>query len=90
MLLISISSSFAVKNEIHNDSTNLAHLVPRNATILSIWFFVAGVLHCIEGGKKFRQEVFDKIQLELNLFGFLLYNANMKQLVVTKVNVELA
>ncbi|RZC94163.1 hypothetical protein C5167_007842, partial [Papaver somniferum] len=30
-----------VKNEIHNDSTNLAHLVPRNATILSIWFFVA-------------------------------------------------
>ncbi|XP_021769396.1 flotillin-like protein 3 [Chenopodium quinoa] len=33
------------------------------------------------GAKKFKQEVFEKVQLELNQFGLLIYNANIKQLV---------
>nr|AZL41252.1 flotillin [Datisca glomerata] len=33
------------------------------------------------GTKEFKQEVFDKVQLELNQFGLLIYNANVKQLV---------
>ncbi|CAN6547047.1 unnamed protein product [Malus baccata var. baccata] len=32
------------------------------------------------GTKKFKQEVFDKVQLELNQFGLLIYNTNVKQL----------
>lgn len=31
--------------------------------------------------KEFKQEVFEKVQLELNQFGLLIYNANVKQLV---------
>ncbi|XP_061341014.1 flotillin-like protein 6 [Gastrolobium bilobum] len=34
-----------------------------------------------KGTKQFKQEVFEKVQLELNLFGLLIYNANVKQLV---------
>jgi flotillin len=33
------------------------------------------------GTKEFKQEVFEKVQLELNQFGLLIYNANVKQLV---------
>ncbi|XP_027355646.1 flotillin-like protein 4 [Abrus precatorius] len=33
------------------------------------------------GTKDFKQEVFEKVQLELNQFGLLIYNANVKQLV---------
>ncbi|KAJ4846806.1 hypothetical protein Tsubulata_048684 [Turnera subulata] len=33
------------------------------------------------GTKEFKKEVFDKVQLELNQFGLLIYNANVKQLV---------
>ncbi|ESW08981.1 hypothetical protein PHAVU_009G090700 [Phaseolus vulgaris] len=33
------------------------------------------------GTKSFKQEVFEKVQLELNQFGLLIYNANVKQLV---------
>ncbi|XP_047148009.1 flotillin-like protein 1 [Vigna umbellata] len=33
------------------------------------------------GTKSFKQEVFDKVQLELNQFGLFIYNANVKQLV---------
>ncbi|XP_057522844.1 flotillin-like protein 4 [Amaranthus tricolor] len=33
------------------------------------------------GAKKFKQEVFDKVQLELDQFGLVIYNANIKQLV---------
>ncbi|KAJ6329968.1 hypothetical protein OIU76_008737 [Salix suchowensis] len=33
------------------------------------------------GTKDFKQEVFGKVQLELNQFGLLIYNANVKQLV---------
>lgn len=33
------------------------------------------------GTKEFKQEVFGKVQLELNQFGLLIYNANVKQLV---------
>lgn len=33
------------------------------------------------GTKQFKQEVFGKVQLELNQFGLLIYNANVKQLV---------
>jgi flotillin len=33
------------------------------------------------GTKEFKQEVFDKVQLELNQFGLWIYNANVKQLV---------
>ncbi|MQM17123.1 hypothetical protein Taro_050091 [Colocasia esculenta] len=33
------------------------------------------------GTKSFKEEVFEKVQLELNQFGFLIYNANVKQLV---------
>ncbi|KAI8547389.1 hypothetical protein RHMOL_Rhmol07G0191700 [Rhododendron molle] len=33
------------------------------------------------GTKEFKLEVFTKVQLELNQFGFLIYNANVKQLV---------
>ncbi|PIM97145.1 Flotillin [Handroanthus impetiginosus] len=33
------------------------------------------------GTKEFKREVFDKVQLELNQFGLLIYNANVKQLV---------
>jgi len=33
------------------------------------------------GTKQFKQEVFNKVQLELNQFGLLIYNANVKQLV---------
>ncbi|KAK8554335.1 hypothetical protein V6N13_073224 [Hibiscus sabdariffa] len=33
------------------------------------------------GTKEFKLEVFDKVQLELNQFGLLIYNANVKQLV---------
>lgn len=34
-----------------------------------------------KGTKTFKKEVFDKVQLELNKFGLLIYNANIKQLV---------
>ncbi|GAA0149246.1 hypothetical protein LIER_08473 [Lithospermum erythrorhizon] len=34
-----------------------------------------------KGSKDFKQEVFEKVQLELNQFGLLIYNANIKQLV---------
>ncbi|KAL1827780.1 hypothetical protein DCAR_0206979 [Daucus carota subsp. sativus] len=34
-----------------------------------------------KGAKEFKQEVFEKVQLELNQFGLLIYNANVKQLV---------
>ncbi|ERN05346.1 flotillin-like protein 3 [Amborella trichopoda] len=34
-----------------------------------------------KGTKQFKQEVFEKVQLELNQFGLLIYNANVKQLV---------
>ncbi|KAK7283109.1 hypothetical protein RIF29_12397 [Crotalaria pallida] len=34
-----------------------------------------------KGTKEFKQEVFHKVQLELNQFGLLIYNANVKQLV---------
>ncbi|KAF9622270.1 hypothetical protein IFM89_030312 [Coptis chinensis] len=34
-----------------------------------------------KGTKEFKQEVFGKVQLELNQFGLLIYNANIKQLV---------
>ncbi|XP_030479770.1 flotillin-like protein 4 [Cannabis sativa] len=33
------------------------------------------------GTKEFKREVFDKVQLELNQFGLVIYNANVKQLV---------
>ncbi|KAL2936622.1 Flotillin-like protein 1 [Bienertia sinuspersici] len=33
------------------------------------------------GTKDFKKEVFDKVQLELNQFGLIIYNANIKQLV---------
>ncbi|AES60811.1 SPFH/band 7/PHB domain membrane-associated family protein [Medicago truncatula] len=33
------------------------------------------------GTKEFKQEIFKKVQLELNQFGLLIYNANVKQLV---------
>ncbi|GFQ00436.1 flotillin-like protein 1 [Phtheirospermum japonicum] len=33
------------------------------------------------GTKEFKHEVFEKVQLELNQFGLLIYNANVKQLV---------
>ncbi|CAL5427502.1 unnamed protein product [Camellia sinensis] len=34
-----------------------------------------------EDNKKFKQEVFDKVQFELNQFGLFIYNSNIKQLV---------
>ncbi|CAH1451876.1 unnamed protein product [Lactuca virosa] len=34
-----------------------------------------------KGTKDFKKEVFDKVQLELNQFGLLIYNANVKQMV---------
>uniref|UniRef100_A0A0E0IU50 Flotillin-like n=1 Tax=Oryza nivara TaxID=4536 RepID=A0A0E0IU50_ORYNI len=34
-----------------------------------------------QGTKKFKQEVFDQVQLDLNKFGLYIYNANVKQLV---------
>ncbi|KAJ4707827.1 Flotillin [Melia azedarach] len=34
-----------------------------------------------KGTKQFKQEVFEKVQLELNQFGLVIYNANIKQLV---------
>ncbi|KAL6215061.1 hypothetical protein ACLB2K_014492 [Fragaria x ananassa] len=34
-----------------------------------------------KGTKEFKQEVFEKVQLELNQFGLFIYNANVKQLV---------
>ncbi|XP_057434437.1 flotillin-like protein 4 [Lotus japonicus] len=34
-----------------------------------------------KGTKEFKQEVFEMVQLELNQFGLLIYNANVKQLV---------
>ncbi|CAI9772927.1 unnamed protein product [Fraxinus pennsylvanica] len=34
-----------------------------------------------KGTKEFKKEVFEKVQLELNQFGLLIYNANVKQLV---------
>ncbi|KAF5773438.1 putative Band 7 domain, Flotillin family, Band 7/SPFH domain superfamily [Helianthus annuus] len=34
-----------------------------------------------KGTKEFKQEVFDKVQLEMNQFGLWIYNANVKQLV---------
>ncbi|KAJ0031852.1 hypothetical protein Pint_12455 [Pistacia integerrima] len=34
-----------------------------------------------KGTKEFKQEVFEKVQLELNQFGLIIYNANVKQLV---------
>ncbi|KAK3001893.1 hypothetical protein RJ639_020302 [Escallonia herrerae] len=34
-----------------------------------------------KGTKEFKEEVFGKVQLELNQFGLLIYNANIKQLV---------
>ncbi|EXC24817.1 hypothetical protein L484_018533 [Morus notabilis] len=37
-----------------------------------------------KGTKKFKKEVFDKVQLELNKFGLLIYNANIKQLIDIK------
>ncbi|KAF6158466.1 hypothetical protein GIB67_022063 [Kingdonia uniflora] len=37
-----------------------------------------------KGTKELKKEVFDKVQLELNQFGLLIYNANIKQLVDIK------
>ncbi|XP_039128191.1 flotillin-like protein 3 [Dioscorea cayenensis subsp. rotundata] len=37
-----------------------------------------------KGTKSFKQEVFEKVQLELNQFGLIIYNANVKQLVDVK------
>ncbi|KAG6479192.1 flotillin-like protein 1 [Zingiber officinale] len=37
-----------------------------------------------KGTKTFKQEVFGKVQLELNQFGLVIYNANVKQLVDVK------
>lgn len=34
-----------------------------------------------KGTKQFKKEIFEKVQLELNQFGLLIYNANVKQLV---------
>ncbi|KQJ97143.1 hypothetical protein BRADI_3g29040v3 [Brachypodium distachyon] len=34
-----------------------------------------------KGAKTFKEEVFNKVQLELNQFGLIIYNANVKQLV---------
>ncbi|KAJ0965059.1 hypothetical protein J5N97_026197 [Dioscorea zingiberensis] len=34
-----------------------------------------------KGTKSFKEEVFEKVQLELNQFGLLIYNANVKQLI---------
>lgn len=34
-----------------------------------------------KGAKEFKQQVFEKVQLELNQFGLFIYNANVKQLV---------
>ncbi|XP_072963320.1 flotillin-like protein 1 [Typha angustifolia] len=34
-----------------------------------------------KGTKSFKEEVFEKVQLELNQFGLIIYNANVKQLV---------
>ncbi|CAH1414636.1 unnamed protein product [Lactuca virosa] len=34
-----------------------------------------------KGTKDFKKEVFDKVQLELNQFGLLIYNSNVKQMV---------
>lgn len=34
-----------------------------------------------KGTKEFKKEVFEKVQMELNQFGLLIYNANVKQLV---------
>ena len=34
-----------------------------------------------KGTKEFKEEVFEKVQLELNQFGLIIYNANVKQLV---------
>ncbi|KAM5564406.1 hypothetical protein ABKV19_018810 [Rosa sericea] len=34
-----------------------------------------------KGTKEFKKEVWDKVQLELNQFGLIIYNANVKQLV---------
>ncbi|PRQ26680.1 putative Band 7 domain, Flotillin family [Rosa chinensis] len=34
-----------------------------------------------KGTKEFKEEVFDKVQIELNQFGLFIYNANVKQLV---------
>ncbi|GKB44321.1 flotillin-like protein 4, partial [Tanacetum coccineum] len=34
-----------------------------------------------KGTKEFKKEVFETVQLELNQFGLLIYNANVKQLV---------
>ncbi|KAK6912266.1 Band 7 domain, partial [Dillenia turbinata] len=34
-----------------------------------------------KGTKEFKKEVFEKVQLELNQFGLIIYNANVKQLV---------
>ncbi|KAL0692297.1 hypothetical protein Bca4012_059477 [Brassica carinata] len=34
-----------------------------------------------KGTKEFKREVFDKVQLELDQFGLIIYNANVKQLV---------
>ncbi|KAF8398776.1 hypothetical protein HHK36_014634 [Tetracentron sinense] len=34
-----------------------------------------------KGSKDFKKEVFEKVQIELNQFGLLIYNANIKQLV---------
>ncbi|KAI3780439.1 hypothetical protein L2E82_10420 [Cichorium intybus] len=35
--------------------------------------------------KDFKQEVFEKVQLELNQFGLWIYNANVKQLVDVQI-----
>ncbi|KAF6143512.1 hypothetical protein GIB67_029681 [Kingdonia uniflora] len=40
--------------------------------------------HVFKGTKELKKEVFDKVQLELNQFGLLIYNANIKQLVDVK------
>ncbi|KAK4713591.1 hypothetical protein R3W88_019498 [Solanum pinnatisectum] len=42
-----------------------------------------------KGTKDFKKDVFDKVQLELNQFGLLIYNANIKQL-VDKTQMEAA
>ncbi|KAK1368284.1 hypothetical protein POM88_034376 [Heracleum sosnowskyi] len=34
-----------------------------------------------KGTKQFKEQVFDQVQLELNLFGLFIYNSNIKQLV---------
>ncbi|KAM0009333.1 putative Flotillin family, Band 7/SPFH domain superfamily [Helianthus debilis subsp. tardiflorus] len=53
-----------------------------NSTQLLCLFYTRQHMEEIfKGTKEFKQEVFGKVQLELNQFGLWIYNANVKQLV---------